>query len=50
MWKGDGTRIKGREENAQVFKEHFKNLYEHVLELLQQEPVINGADHSPTEE
>ena len=30
MRKEDGTRSKSSEENAQVFKEHFKNLYERV--------------------
>ena len=57
MPKEDGTRCKGSEENAQVFKEHFKKLYERVprydrsvLELLQQEPVISGVDHPTTDE
>ena len=57
MPKQDGTRCKSSEENAHVFKEHFKKLYERVriygtsvLELLQQEPVISGADHLPTDE
>ena len=57
MRKEDGTRCKSCEENAQFFKEHFKKLYERVsicdrsvLELLQQEPVISGVDHPPTNE
>ena len=57
MQKEDGTRCKCSEENAQVFKEHFKKLYEHVpiydrsvLELLQQEPVISSVDHPPADE
>ena len=57
MWKEDGTRCKSSEENAQVFKEHFKNIYERVpicdrsvLELLPQEPVISGVDHPTTDE
>ena len=55
MRKEGSTRCKSSEENAQFFKEHFKKLYEHVsicdrsvLELLQQEPVISGVDHPPT--
>ena len=28
--KEDGTRCKSSQENAQVFKEHFKKLYERV--------------------
>ena len=27
MTKGDGTKCKSAEENAQVFKEHFEQLY-----------------------
>ena len=57
MRKEDGTGCKSSEENAQVFKEHFKKLckcvpiYDRsVLELLQQKPVINGVDHPPTDE
>ena len=57
MPKEDVTKCKSSEENAQVFKEHFKKLYERVpiydssvLELLQQEPVISGVDHLPTDE
>ena len=57
MRKGDGTRCKSSEENAQVFKEHVKKLYERVpiydrsvLELLHQEPVISGVDYPPTDE
>ena len=57
MRKEDGTRCKSSEENAQVFKEHFKKLYERVpiydrsvLELLLQEPVISCVDHPPTDE
>ena len=57
MRKEGVTRCKSSEKNAQVFKEHFKKLYEHVpiydrsvLELLQQEPVISEVDHPPTDE
>ena len=57
MRKEKGTRCKSNEENAQVSEEHFKKLYERipiyyrsVLELLQQEPVISGIDHPPTDE
>ena len=57
MRKEDGTRSKSSEENAQVFKEHFKNLYERVptsdrsvLELSLQEPIKSGVDHPPTDE
>ena len=55
--KEAGSRCKINEENAQVFREHFKKLYERVpvydrsvLELLQREPVISGFDHPPTDD
>ena len=55
--KEAGSRCKSNEENAQVFREHFKKLAERVpmydksvLELLQQEPVISGFDHLPTDD
>ena len=55
MRKEDGTYCKSSEENAQVFQDHLKKLFEcvpvydrSVLELLQQEPVISGVDHPPT--
>ena len=57
MRKEDGTRCESSEENAEVFLEHFKKLYERipvydisVLDLLQQEPAINGLDNLPTDE
>ena len=57
MRKEGVTRCKSSEKNAQVFKEHFKKLYEHVpiydrsvLALLKQEPVISEVDHPPTDE
>ena len=30
LWKEDGRRCKSSEENAQVFRKHFKKLYELV--------------------
>ena len=57
MRKEDGTRCKSSKKNSQVFREHFKKLYERVpmydrsgLELLQQEPIICGVDHSSTDD
>ena len=57
MRREDGTRCKSSEKNSQVFREHFKKLYERVpmyhrsgLELLQQEPVISGVDHLSTDD
>ena len=57
MRKEDGTRCKSSEENAEVFREHFKKLYERipvydisVLDLLQQETALYGLDNLPTDE
>ena len=53
----DGTTCKTSEENANVFYNHFKTLYERtatydetVLDTLPQCPVVEGCDHVPTDE
>ena len=57
MKKPDGTTCTSPEENADVFRVHFGNLYgrvpvyDHtVLNLLQQLPIVNGCDHIPSDE
>ena len=55
MTKNDGSKCKSAEENAEVFKIHFEQLYDReptfdptVLDLLDQHPVMEGIDHCPT--
>ena len=57
MTKPDGSRASSPEENAQVFAEHFEQLYGRepsfdpsVLSLLQQRDVATGLDHAPTDD
>ena len=57
MQKADGTRCSSAEENAEVFADHFKSLYERepvsdasVLDSLEQRPVVPGLDHRPTDD
>lgn len=53
----DGTTCKTPEENATVFCNHFKMLYGRsatydrtVLDMLSQNPLVDGCDHTPTNE
>ena len=57
MKKSDGSKCKTSEENADVFREHFKQLYERVPEfnadavaLLDQLPVMTEYDMEPTDD
>ena len=57
MKKTDGTLCTSLDENAEVFKNHFAELYgqepafdESVLNLLQQLQVAAGQDHVPTDD
>ena len=57
MKKPDGTVCKTPEENAIVFRDHFKRLYGRqpsfdasVLNLLPRKEVVNGLDHYPDDE
>ena len=57
MKKPDGSLCKSPAENAEVFRNHFTQLYgrlpahdERVLELLQQHPTATGRDHVPTDD
>ena len=57
MKKPDGSVCKSPAENAEVFRNHFSELYgrqptydESVLELLQQQPIATGLDHMPTDD
>lgn len=57
MTKPDGSKCKSAEENAEVFKVHFEQLYNRqptfnpdALDLLDQHPVRKGIDHLPTDE
>ena len=52
----DGSMCQSSEENAGVFKEHFRQLYEreatfdkNVLDILPQTPEFVGCDQAPTE-
>ena len=54
--KSDGSLCKNPEENAEVFREHFKQLYGRnpmfdatILNQLNQNPTIPGCDHCPTD-
>ena len=56
MKKPDGTVCRSPEENADVFKAHFEELFGRlpvcdvsVLDLLEQLPVRDGLDHPPTD-
>ena len=55
MTKNDGSKCKSAEENAEVFKIHFEQLYNRqaifdpqALDSLDQQPVKEGIDHHPT--
>jgi len=55
MLKEDGSKCKNSEENSEVFRKHFKNLYERTpvydqegVKLLPNEPIVDGLDHLPT--
>ena len=55
MTKNDGSKWTSAEENAEVFKIHFEQLYDRkptfdptVLDLLDQHPVMEGIDYCPT--
>ena len=57
MKKPDGTLCKTPEENAEVFKNHFQELYGRqpafdasVLEHLQQHNIVPNCDHTPDDE
>ena len=57
MKKTDGEICKTPQENATVFYDHFKLLYGRrpsydstVLDYLPQNPVVEGCDHTPTDE
>ena len=57
MKKPDGSVCNSTEENADVFKTHFEELFGQlsevdasVLDLLEQLPVRQGLDHLPTDE
>ena len=57
MKKSDGSLCKSPAENADVFRNHFAELYgreptfdEDVLDLLEQHPVAVGLDHTPTDD
>ena len=57
MKKPDGSICKSPDENAEVFKNHFAELYgrepafdESALNLLQQRPIATGQDHIPTDD
>ena len=57
MTKSDGSKCKSAEENADVFKVHFEQLYDrkptfdpNALDLLEQHPVKEGVDHLPTDQ
>ena len=56
MKQRDGTLASTPEENAQVFADHFKGLYERVptfdssvLDLVKQREIAVGLDHKPTD-
>ena len=55
MTKNDGSKWTSAEENAEVFKNHFEQLYDRkptfdptVLDLLDQHAVMEGIDYCPT--
>ena len=57
MKKTDGSACQTPEENAEVFRNHFHQLFSRepdydasVLDLLDQQPVVKGLDGNPTEE
>ena len=57
MKKADGSYCSTSEENAEVFRQHFQQLYnrsanydETVLDSLPQVDTIQGCDHTPTNE
>ena len=57
MKKPDGTTCKTPEENAEVFRAHFRSLYGRtpsfdsaVIDKLQQHAVVLGCDHQPTDD
>ena len=57
MKKADGSYCSTSEENAEVFRQHFQQLYnrpenfdETVLDSLPQMDIVQGCDHTPTNE
>ena len=57
MCKEDGTRCVNAQENANVFKNHFKKLYgkvpsydASVINLIEQLPTLEGFGSNPTDD
>ena len=57
MKKPDGSHCSSAEENAEVFRHHFQQLYNRpshfdltVLDSLPQHEIVQGCDHVPTNE
>jgi len=57
MKKPDGSVASSPQENAEVFRDHFKKLFsrepsheESVVDELPQLPIFDGLDHAPTDE
>ena len=55
MTKSDGTKCANANENAEVFRGHFQNVFRrtrefdpNVIDLLDSEPIYEGLDHLPT--
>ena len=57
MKKPDGCTCQTPAENAEVFRAHFQKLYGRspeydptVVDMIQQQAMIEGCDHNPTDE
>ena len=57
MKKDDGTTCKSPDENAEVFRKHFQEVYNRqptynptILNMLNQKQTVEGCEHTPTDE